>query len=114
MDELALPDGYAGLTFPWAEPPAEGEATEVADGVLWARLPLPMALDHVNVYFLREPDGWTMVDTGFDTARGRAIVERLIAGPLAGRPITRILVTHHHPDHIGPRRMAPVARRGVC
>ncbi len=97
----AIPDGYAGLTFPWAAPPAEGDAVEVADGVLWARLPLPMALDHVNVYFLREADGWAMVDTGFDSKRTRAILEKLRAGPLGGHPVTRLLVTHHHPDHIG-------------
>lgn len=99
--EAAVPDGYAGLTFPWAHPPAEGEAIEVADGVLWSRLPLPMALDHVNVYFLREDDGWAMVDTGFDTRRTRAILDKLRAGPLGGQPITRLLVTHHHPDHVG-------------
>ncbi|TFL17337.1 MBL fold metallo-hydrolase [Jannaschia formosa] len=101
MKDIELPDGYAGLDFPWDAPPAEGEAIEVAEGVLWARLPLPMALDHVNVYFLREPDGWAMVDTGFDTKRTRAIVERLRAGPLGGEPITRVFATHHHPDHIG-------------
>ena len=97
----AIPDGYAGLTFPWPDPPAEGEAVEMADGILWARLPLPMALDHVNIYFLREADGWAMVDTGFDTKRTRAILGRLREGPLGGLPITRLLVTHHHPDHVG-------------
>jgi len=96
-----IPDGYAGLRFPWPDPPAEGEAMEIADGILWARLPLPMALDHVNVFFLREAEGWTMVDTGFDTRRTRAILDRLMAGPLGGRPIVRVLVTHHHPDHVG-------------
>lgn len=101
MTDDALPDGYVGLTFPWDVPPAEGEVTEVAAGVLWARLPLPMALDHVNIYFLREADGWAMVDTGFDTKRTRAILEKLRAGPLGGLPITRLLVTHHHPDHVG-------------
>ncbi|PWJ10330.1 MBL fold metallo-hydrolase [Jannaschia seohaensis] len=101
MKDIATPDGYAGLDFPWDEPPAEGEVIEVAEGVLWARLPLPMALDHVNVYFLREADGWTMVDTGFDTRRTRTILDRLRAGPLGGDPITRVFVTHHHPDHIG-------------
>ncbi|WP_298435435.1 MBL fold metallo-hydrolase [uncultured Jannaschia sp.] len=101
MKDTETPDGYAGLTFPWNAPPAEGEAIEVAEGVLWARLPLPMALDHVNIYFLREGDGWAMVDTGFDTKRTRAILDRLRTGPLGGRPITRILVTHHHPDHVG-------------
>ncbi|SDZ16756.1 Glyoxylase, beta-lactamase superfamily II [Jannaschia faecimaris] len=101
MKDSDLPDGNVGLTFPWAEPPAEGDAIEVAEGVLWARLPLPMALDHVNVFFLREADGWAMVDTGFDTKRTRAILDRLRAGPLGGLPITRLLVTHHHPDHVG-------------
>lgn len=101
MKDLDIPDGYAGLTFPWAEAPAECEVIEVAEGVLWARLPLPMALDHVNIYFLREADGWAMVDTGFDTRRTRTILEALRAGPLGGEPITRLLVTHHHPDHIG-------------
>ena len=96
-----LPDGYAGLSFPWEAPPPEGEALEIAEGVLWARLPLPMALDHVNVYFLREDRGWTMVDTGFDTKRTRGILDALKAGPLGGDPILRVLATHHHPDHIG-------------
>ncbi|WP_308916527.1 MBL fold metallo-hydrolase [Jannaschia sp. LMIT008] len=96
-----MPDGNAGLRFPWDAPPPEGEVTPIADGVLWARLPLPMALDHVNVYFLRERDGWTMVDTGFACRRTRAILDRLRAGPLRGDPIVRVLVTHHHPDHVG-------------
>ncbi len=101
MKDIDIPDGYAGLDFPWDSPPREGEVIEVADGVLWARLPLPMALDHVNIYFLREDDGWAMVDTGFDTKRTRTIVETLMAGPLGGLPVLRVLATHHHPDHIG-------------
>jgi glyoxylase-like metal-dependent hydrolase (beta-lactamase superfamily II) len=89
------------IDYPWAEPPAEGTVQEVAEGILWARLPLPLALDHVNVYFLREGAGWAMVDTGFDSPRTRAIVQTLIDGPLGGLPIVRVLVTHHHPDHVG-------------
>lgn len=92
---------HAPLSYPWPEPPGEGEATEVAEGVLWMRLPLPMALDHVNVYALRDGDGWTLVDTGFDTKRSRAIWGSLLDGPLRGTPVARVLVTHHHPDHIG-------------
>ena len=91
----------APIRFPWAEPPAEGEAIEVGEGALWMRLPLPMALDHVNVYALWDDDGWTIVDTGFDTRRSRAIWGKLIAGPLGGKPIARVIVTHHHPDHVG-------------
>ena len=89
------------IRHPFDAPPTEGQAVQVAEGVLWMRLPLPMALDHVNVYALDEGDGWTVVDTGMDTRRSRAIWGALLAGPLAGKPVTRVLVTHYHPDHIG-------------
>lgn len=91
----------AKIRYPFETPPAEGEAIEVADGVLWMRLPLPMALDHVNVYALDDGDGWTIIDTGFCTGRTKEIWQTLMAGPLAGKPITRVIVTHHHPDHVG-------------
>jgi glyoxylase-like metal-dependent hydrolase (beta-lactamase superfamily II) len=90
--------GVAYLDAPVPEP---GEAAEIAEGVLWARLPLPMRLDHVNVYALDEGDGWTIVDTGFDNPRSREIWRALLAGPLGGRPVRRVVVTHHHPDHVG-------------
>ena len=86
---------------PFPVPPPEGGAVTVAPGVLWMRLPLPMALDHVNVYALDDGDGWTVVDTGFDTKRARAIWDALRDGPLQGRRINRVIGTHHHPDHVG-------------
>ncbi|MDO5370816.1 MBL fold metallo-hydrolase [Paracoccus sp. (in: a-proteobacteria)] len=97
----AAPRPADGIRHPWPEPPAEGEATEVAPGVFWMRLPLPMRLDHVNAYALADADGWTIVDTGFDTKRARTIWQTLLAGPLAGAPVARVLATHQHPDHIG-------------
>lgn len=89
------------IRTPYETPPQEGEAIEIADGVLWMRLPLPMALDHVNVYALADADGWTVVDTGFYSKRGVRLWQQLLVGPLAGRHVRRVLVTHHHPDHIG-------------
>ncbi len=89
------------LRYPWETPPEFGGAIEVAEGVLWMRLPLPMKLDHVNVYALDDGDGWTVVDTGFNTGKVRGIWDKLMAGPLAGKPVRRVVVTHHHPDHIG-------------
>ena len=68
---------------------------------MWLRLPLPMALDHVNCYALDDGEGWTLVDTGFDSRKTRAIWEALLAGPLAGKPVGRVIVTHYHPDHVG-------------
>ncbi len=90
-----------GLRHPFAAAPAEGEAIAVAEGVLWLRLPLPMALDHVNIYALDDGDGWTLVDAGLFSRRTVAIWERLLAGPLSGRPVKRVILTHHHPDHVG-------------
>ena len=89
------------IRYPIETPPDFGDAVEVAEGVLWLRLPLPMALDHVNVYALDDGDGWTLIDTGIGTKRGRDVMEAALAGPLLGKPVRRVLVTHHHPDHIG-------------
>lgn len=91
----------APLRYPFETPPEEGQGIEVAPGVLWFRLPLPMALDHVNVYALDDGTSWTLIDTGFSSRSGRERWQSLINGPLKGQPVTRILVTHHHPDHIG-------------
>ncbi len=89
------------LRYPWERVPGPGEAVEVAEGILWLRLPLPMKLDHVNVYALDEGDHWTIVDTGMDLASGREAWDALLGGPLAGKPVGRAVITHHHPDHIG-------------
>ena len=89
------------LTFPHLAPPEPGTVIEVAPGILWLRLALPYRLDHVNVYLIDDGAGWAVLDTGLDDAPTRAAWDALLAGPLLGRPLTRILVTHYHPDHIG-------------
>ena len=91
----------AKLRYPFPEPPETGTAIEVAPGVLWFRLPLPMKLDHVNIYALEEADGWTLIDTGMRTKAGIAALKAVMAGPLGGKPVTRVILTHHHPDHVG-------------
>lgn len=74
---------------------------QVAEGILWMRLPLPLRLDHVNVYALDEGESWTLIDTGMDTAKSRDVWTTLLQGPLGGKPVGRVVVTHHHPDHVG-------------
>ena len=90
-----------GIRHPFPTPPEEGKAIEVAPGIRWLRLPLPMALDHVNIYALDDGDGWTILDAGLSSRRSKAIWEALLAGPLHGKPVTRVVLTHHHPDHVG-------------
>ncbi|CUH64358.1 hydroxyacylglutathione hydrolase [Thalassovita gelatinovora] len=89
------------LQFPFPALPAAGETLEVAPGILWARLSLPFRLNHVNIYFIEDDDGWAIVDTGISNPESRAEWQALIDGPMAGRKFTRLIVTHHHPDHIG-------------
>lgn len=90
------------IRYPWTDRvPEASDAIEIAEGVLWLRQPLPMKLDHVNIYALDDGDGWTIVDTGFATRKSKAIWEQALAGPLGGKPVTRVIGTHHHPDHIG-------------
>ena len=96
-----MKDQPRAIRYPYEGVPGLGEAVEVAPGILWLRLPLPMALDHVNVYALDDGDSWTLIDTGIDSGKGRAAMEAALAGPLAGKPVRRVVITHHHPDHIG-------------
>lgn len=90
--------------------PPEGSAIEVAPGVKWIRMGLPFALDHINLWLLRDrqPDvggtmveGWTVVDCCIDSPGTRAQWEQVFASSLEGLPILRVIVTHMHPDHIG-------------
>lgn len=89
-----------GISHPFAAPEA-ATPVEVAPGILWVRVPFAGPPGHVNALALDDGDGWTLVDPGFDTPAIRAQWEGLLAGPLAGRPVTRVLVTHHHADHVG-------------
>jgi glyoxylase-like metal-dependent hydrolase (beta-lactamase superfamily II) len=96
------PYSHKGLTFPLGRrAPDPGELIALADGVGWARLPIPGSLKHINVWVLEDSDGVALVDTGLNIADCRAGWEALFAGPLAGRRVTRLIVTHFHPDHLG-------------
>lgn len=82
-------------------PPAPGTMVRAAPGVHWVRMPLPFALDHVNLWLIEDGDGWTMVDTGLGNDETLANWRAVLAGPAGGRPVKRILATHFHPDHLG-------------
>jgi len=60
-----------------------------------------MRLDHVNVYLLDEGHSWTVIDTGMASKTSRERWQSLFEGPMCGKPVSRTIVTHHHPDHVG-------------
>ena len=94
--ERARPVRYHPVRVELATP------VEITEGILLVRLPLPFALNHINVYLVDEGDGWTLVDCGLDTPASRESWEAVLAHRLArGRAVRRIVVTHHHPDHVG-------------
>jgi glyoxylase-like metal-dependent hydrolase (beta-lactamase superfamily II) len=88
------------LEYLAVDPPKPGHAVEIADGLLWARIPLPMELAHINVWLMEDGDGWTLVDTGMAADPCREAWAELERGALDGRPLQRIFVTHDHPDHV--------------
>ncbi|MDH4188969.1 MAG: MBL fold metallo-hydrolase [Betaproteobacteria bacterium] len=91
----------APLEYPFAGAPEPGSTVEVAPGVHWLRMPLPFALDHINLWLLEEDDGWTIVDCGLSDARTLVLWEQIFAKRLGAKPVRRVLVTHCHPDHAG-------------
>ena len=98
------------LHYPFDEKlPEPGEAMEVAPGIRWIRMTLPFALNHVNLWLLRDEmdgpagkvQGWTVVDCCIARDESRAQWEQVFATQLEGLPILRVIVTHMHPDHVG-------------
>src|SRR5512134_345038 len=85
------------LDFPFSAPPAPGETREVAPGVHWLRMPLPFALDHINLWLRADAAAWAAVDTGIALDP----VKDAWRLALAGKKLARQIVTHFHPDHLG-------------
>ncbi|HEV3104511.1 MAG TPA: MBL fold metallo-hydrolase [Trinickia sp.] len=94
------------LDYPFGDTLAKpGLTYEVAPGVRWVRMPLPFALDHINLWLLRDRidgiEGWTVIDCGIADDTIRANWERIFDTELEGLPVLRTIVTHCHPDHLG-------------
>ena len=85
--------------------PDNGHCLEVAPGVKWIRMALPFALNHINLWLLRDDidgvAGWSIVDCCIHRDEAKAQWEALFVNELEGLPVLRVIVTHMHPDHIG-------------
>jgi glyoxylase-like metal-dependent hydrolase (beta-lactamase superfamily II) len=94
------------LSYPFGDTiPSPGTAQDLAPGLRWLRMPLPFALDHINLWLLDDGregrDGYALVDCGAATDATRAAWEQVFAGAMDDKPLLRVFATHCHPDHVG-------------
>jgi glyoxylase-like metal-dependent hydrolase (beta-lactamase superfamily II) len=101
FEEAAQAKERARLSYPFDAKPDFGEAMDVAPGVKWLRMPLGGSIQAINCWAIREGEGWAIVDTGLGGEDTQRVWRKALKGPLEGRPVTRVFVTHMHPDHIG-------------
>lgn len=92
------------LHFVDVEPPQNGQAVPIAPGVRWCRIPLPIDLNHINVWLLDHEDGCIAIDTGMAAPTGEEAWVALEADVFRRTPLCGVFVTHIHPDHIGLAR----------
>ena len=81
--------------------PQPGHMVALADDLYWFRFSLPFRLNHINLYALDTADGWLLIDCGIKADSNAVQWPPMLDGPLAGKPIAGILVTHYHADHVG-------------
>jgi len=93
--------GSNGLSYPFDNRPNPGELIEVGPVIYWVRMPLPISLNHINLWMLEEQDGWTLVDTGMATEDTKALWEEIFSTHLNSKPVKQVIVTHMHFDHLG-------------
>ncbi|NOR20024.1 MAG: MBL fold metallo-hydrolase, partial [Xanthomonadales bacterium] len=106
-----MSDSSSPLEYEYDFHPEVGQAIEILPGLKWLRLPLPFLLGHINVWLLQDEhggdghgggsNGWAIVDTGIFTSATRDVWETTFSDSLDNAAITKVLVTHMHPDHVG-------------
>ena len=93
--------GKAAIRYEFDDKPEIGHTFEIANGVHWLRMPLPFALQHINLWLLADGDGWIVVDSGLGDAASKTIWENTFSSVMGDAPINHVVITHMHPDHVG-------------
>jgi glyoxylase-like metal-dependent hydrolase (beta-lactamase superfamily II) len=96
-----MPRDAPDFDYPFANAPAPGELVDIDDGVRWLRMPLPFVLQHINLWLLEDAGGHAIVDTGVSSDETQELWDRIIDAPPVDGRLSRVIVTHMHPDHVG-------------
>ena len=89
------------LSFPFSSTPAIGIPSPIRKGIDWCRHQLPFALDHINTWLIEDSGSIVIVDTGIADDISQAGWEKILGGEQRSSEISKIVITHAHPDHIG-------------
>jgi len=89
------------INYEFEQRPEHGEVMPITDGVDWLRMPLPFMLGHINLWLLQDGDGVAIVDTGINSEKSHGVWQNALSESANGSPVTRVFVTHLHPDHVG-------------
>lgn len=98
---MTTPKARSDIRYEFDGKPASGQAKNIGDGAHWLRMPLPFALNHINLWLFRDGSGWAIVDTGLGDDASRGHWHELFDSTLDNAPVRRVIVTHLHPDHVG-------------
>ena len=94
----------SAVHYPFADYPQAGTVTEVYPGIYWLSTPLPFRLRAINLWLLRDGDGWAIIDCGYKRDDVRKQWSQVWETKLGDRPVKQLIVTHFHPDHMGNSR----------
>ena len=89
------------LDYPFSKRPADGQTLKVAPNIYWLRMPLPIALNHINLWLLEGDEGWTIVDSGMATEESKTVWKNIFTNVFKTKPLEKIVITHMHLDHSG-------------
>jgi len=89
------------INYPFEHIPKKHELVNIATNLFWLRMPMPFALNHINLWLIEDNDGWTLIDTGLNFEKSKSYWQEIIKKHLKNKPIKQVICTHMHPDHMG-------------